>query len=534
MSGCVSALAVVFSASAMLGSSSAFAQPAAQNSSPVFKTAARLVRINVTVTDSQGKPVTDLRASDFQIRDSGISRKVSLFRFDGSRAESQAPRPLPPGVFSNRVQFAGGSPRNVTALLVDALNTSILDNSFVREEAAKYLRSVSASDTRFAVYLLADGVSTVADFADSPDVVRSRLEAMTARIPPIIRFREDRIRLTLDALDAVGRHLERFDGRKSIVWVTGGFSALTLTPVRGPGGTGGGPQVSIDAVEADARRTAQSLAQRGVTLYIEDARGLRSGREGVPAQSTPAGRGLFGALRAASELNNGFIGTMTRLAEITGGRYRFNTNDMTAAFRNSLDDLAASYTLGFYSDADDEKWHPLEIRVNRRGLTVRNRQGWIAESARPADASTAAAWQRAIDEPLESSAIRLNARCIPVPQAADTLELILQIDSETVVFEHRDRTSVADLDVMIVHRTIDGGFRQLTQHMTVEWDDEQLAAGRANGIVYLRRWMPPTDVAAIRVIVRDSRTGQYGTLDMPMAKVRAAAGVFAAPAVAKK
>ena len=158
----------------------------------------------------------------------------------------------------------------------------------------------------------------------------------------------------------------------------------------------------------------------------------------------------------------------------------------------------------------------------------------IAESARPADASTAAAWQRAIDEPLESSAIRLNARCIPVPQAADTLELILQIDSETVVFEHRDRTSVADLDVMIVHRTIDGGFRQLTQHMTVEWDDEQLAAGRANGIVYLRRWMPPTDVAAIRVIVRDSRTGQYGTLDMPMAKVRAAAGVFAAPAVAKK
>ena len=48
---------------------------------------------------------------------------------------------------------------------------------------------------------------------------------------------------------------------------------------------------------------------------------------------------------------------------------------MTAAFRNSLDDLAASYTLGFYSDADDEKWHPLEIRVNRRGLTVRNRQG---------------------------------------------------------------------------------------------------------------------------------------------------------------
>ena len=216
-------------------------------------------------------------------------------------------------------RVAGGSPRNVTALLVDALNTSILDNSFVREEAAKYLRSVSASETIRPGHLLADGVSTVADFADSPDVVRSRLEVMTARIPPIIRFRRDRIRLTLDALDAVSRHLERFDGRKSIVWVTGGFSALTLLPVRGPGGTGGGPQVSIDAVEADARRTAQSLAQRGVTLYIEDARGLRSGREGVPAQSTPAGRGLFGALRAASELNNGFIGTMTRLAEITEG-----------------------------------------------------------------------------------------------------------------------------------------------------------------------------------------------------------------------
>ena len=41
---------------------------------------------------------------------------------------------------------------------------------------------------------------------------------------------------------------------------------------------------------------------------------------------------------------------------------RFNTNDMTAAFRNSLDDLAASYTLRFYSDADDESGIPGDTR----------------------------------------------------------------------------------------------------------------------------------------------------------------------------
>src|SRR5262245_48091852 len=43
----------------------------------VFRTGTRLVRVNVTVHDSSGRAVTDLRAGDFTIRDSGRIREVA-------------------------------------------------------------------------------------------------------------------------------------------------------------------------------------------------------------------------------------------------------------------------------------------------------------------------------------------------------------------------------------------------------------------------------------------------------------------------
>ena len=490
----------------------------------MFRTAARLVQVNVTVMDSRGQPVTDLNAGDFTIRESGKPREIALFGFEGGTSRAAPPRPLPPGVFSNQVQFIGGPPRNVTALILDMVNTSTRDNFFVRSQVLNYLKKSHTSDTRLAIYVLSgDGLKTIAEFTEDADLLRSRLDQMVVSLPPVIPFRQDRIRRTLDALDAVGRHLEGIPGRKSVVWISGGFSVLDVSEIMGMG-----PHVSIDGIlEADVRNAAQSLAQRGVALYIVSASGLRGGARGdASARGVPPGSGtpLFNALRRASEISNGLRGTMGMMAAITGGKDLSDTNDMAVGLKNAFDDLKAGYTLGFYAADADDKWHPLEVRVRRRGLTVRSRQGWIAASEQRVAASTNTdAWRHAIEDPLGSSAILMSARCQPESnEAAVTLELILRIDANSVAFERDGDSFVSSLDVVTVDRTADGGLRPFTQRVTVEWDDKRLAVGRTQGIVYVRKWNPQADVTAIRVIVRDRHTGKYGTLDMPMSSVLAA------------
>ena len=222
-------LAVAFSASAISSSSSIGAQATAQDQPPVFRTAARLVQVNVTVMDSHGRPVTDLRLGDFTIRESGTPREIALFRFEGGISKAATRPPLPPGVFTNQVQFIGGPPRNITALVLDAVNTSITDNWFIRSQVLSYLKESLTPDTRLAIYALSDSLKTIVDFTDDADLLRSRLDETVVSLSPPTRFRRDRIRQTLGALDALARHLEGIPGRKSVVWMTGGFSVLSLS-----------------------------------------------------------------------------------------------------------------------------------------------------------------------------------------------------------------------------------------------------------------------------------------------------------------
>src|SRR5436190_8304894 len=47
----------------------------------VFRARVDSIGVDVTVTDKQGKPVTDLKAEDFEIREAGKPQTIDSFRF---------------------------------------------------------------------------------------------------------------------------------------------------------------------------------------------------------------------------------------------------------------------------------------------------------------------------------------------------------------------------------------------------------------------------------------------------------------------
>jgi VWFA-related protein len=532
----------------------------AQERTPTFRTTTRLVELSVIALDRKGGAVTDLRMDDFEVTEKGRRRPLAFFRHEGaSWAAEQPAQPLPAGIFTNRTEFTSGPPRNITALLIDELNTVPTDAVRVRSQVTRYLKALTP-ETRVAVYHMSARLRVLHDFTDDIESLRERVRKSTLTMPlqheadmeraaaeaeqfvnmfagdPQMQammaemlqaqletesianalVRRRRMEMTLDHLEALGRHLAGIPGRKNLVWISGGISILSLT-----GSMGFGPRGSFESYEQKIRGTAQRLAQHGIALYIVDARGLAPPMgfdAGSAGALPPPGRGRFEQVTTAARISADPHPAGSIMAEITGGRYLYNTNDMLEGFKRAASDLRGSYTLGFYiSEEPDSKWHGIKVRVKRSGVEVTHRQGYLAET--PADKPVE--WTNAdiaavATNPIGSSAVLLTAQAAPAPDAEPgTIRLGLRIEVDRLHFRDQGEVRSAEMEIVRADRTATGVHierdRGTLQVKVKDWEQ-----ARARGLAYAAQWKPKPGVIASRLIVRDRLTGLYGTLDVPL------------------
>ncbi len=536
---------------------------AAQEQTPTFRSTTRLVELTVTALDRKGQPITDLGPEDFTIQEDGKSRPITFFKYDGERpAEPPASR-LPPGTFTNRVGRTPGPPRNITALVLDELNTPTLLNMRIRAMATRYLKAL-APRTRVAVFYLGTRLRVLHDFTDDADSLRARIEQSVLAMPlqnetdfsrsvveaeqfvdmfkgdPVMealvaemkrteleqemlanaQARRARLERTLASMETLGQHLAGIPGRKNLVWISGGISMLSVT-----GAMGMGPSGSVESFEDQVKRTSRKLAQQGIVLYIVDAKGLDSPTAMTAESSgaTPArGRGRFEAQQDAEAVSGDALPAMDMMSSITGGRYLRNNNDLMEGFKKAASDLEGSYTLGFYaSDNPDGKWHTLKASVRRAGVSVRHRKGYVAE----ADAIAPTLWTNdkamaVVATPIGSSAVQLTASCAFAPDGEPgLLQMNLRIETASLQFHTDGQNRLARIQVMFAERVPDGTTRLATDTPTVTIGPQDWDTAQREGLLYTRRWKPAAEATSLRVVVRDMMTGQYGTVDVPLKKL---------------
>jgi hypothetical protein len=214
---------------------------------------------------------------------------------------------------------------------------------------------------------------------------------------------------------------------------------------------------------------------------------------------------------------------MDLMASVTGGRYVHGTNDLAAGLKQVGADLRGAYTIGFYaSDEPDRKWHKLRVRVARSGVNVRHREGYTAEAepSQPVEWSNSM-WNAVLSNPIGSSVIPLTATC----QLTDSGEFLLSLDvsANQVSFRPDGDNLNGGLQLAIAERDAEGRSQQQVVGTTVSVPKSQWEEVSAKGLHYERRWKLGPGATALRVIVRDTHTGQYGSLDIPLAKALAAA-----------
>jgi VWFA-related protein len=551
------------SAVATLAAFLALAALVAPEQTPTFRTATRLVELTVTALDKKGQAVTDLRLEDFAIQENGKPRAITFFKYDGGPSGEPPALPLPAGLFTNRVEFTPGPPRNVTALLLDDLNTPAQSSMRVRAMAMRYLKAL-APQTRMAVYQMSGQLRILQDFTDDADALRGRIEKAAIAHPLqvegdfdnaileaeqfVAMFAEDRqlaseavdiarnqlevemlanaqsraarLGKTLASIESLGQHLAGIPGRKNLVWIGGGIAMSSVT-----GALGTGPHGSIDTSEGRVKQTSQKLAQQGIVLYIVDAKGLSVPRS-MTAESQGMlpvrGRGRFEPQQDTERLSDDTLPTMDMMASITGGRYLYNTNDLAEGFKKAASDLEGSYTLGFYvSEEPDGKWHNLKASVKRSGVNLRHRKGYLAETV----AATPTLWTNdtamaVVAQPIGSSAVQLTAYCAPAAGGdPGTLQVNLRIETASLRFHEDGQERQARIQVIFAGRAPNGRARLTVDAPTIKIPAQSWETAEREGFLYSSRWKPEPDATSLRIVVRDTITGQYGTLDVPLKKL---------------
>jgi VWFA-related protein len=538
----------------------------AQEQKPMFRAATRLVEVTVTVVDKKGNAVAGLGPADFVVLDERKPQPVALFRFDGGPAAATvagaSAATLPPGMFTNRPGTTDSAPRNVTALVLDNINTTPPQGVTARAQAMRYLRTL-APRTITAVYLMADKLYVLHDFTDDAAALRARLEriklatptawemderqatveaeAFVRLFPPeeqsvAIGFMRDKLRAdamadaairrdwmerSLAEIEALGAHLAGIPGRKSLVWIGGGFSMVAITATT-PRRLDQSPMPELlETSEDKVRQVSRRLAQQGVVLYIVDAHYLEapSDTRAQSPQTVPLrGRGNFEMLMDTKATSNDTRPAMQTMASITGGRY-FYPGDVTSGVDKVVSDLQGSYTLGFYMPENpDDKWHKLKVQVKRSGLSVRHREGYLADShlAQPVK-WTEEMWRTALSNPLGSPAIPLTAACKRTPSGE--LAVSVFADTGALQFLPDGENLKANLEVLIADRTGEGLARASRSVVTstvtaAQWEAARQQATRYDGI-----WKPTAGATTLRVIVHDVNSGRYGSLDVALNKV---------------
>jgi len=495
----------------------------------------RLVQVSVVVHDKHGDPITGLTKDDFVILDNKKPQAIQLFSVQTNQFVNAPLHELPPDTYTNRMEARGGAPSNVSVILLDALNTSFMDRAFVRNRLVKYLRTVQPQD-RVALYALGTHLQVLHDFTSDASSLLASFEAYKDEIGPEIdeshfdrlglaskklrgtssaSYRAEKtlntVQTTMEVLREIADHLGALPGRKNLIWISGGFP-FSIRADNLQRNSYGERIVFATQIEIVAR----ALSDANVAIYPVDARGL------IDLGADAMLNGSAGNPFLVPDTDD--FGTMQTLADRTGGRAFFNTNDIEGSVRQAVDDSRVTYELGFVPEGIkwDGSFHKIHVTVDRTDAHVRARKGYFA-LAEPKEAPLEhlVLIARTAISPVEATAIEMNVHVKPGHAVkGNTLKMEIAFDIGQLEFQQDNQgywnatvdTAFVELDER--GKMIASTLRPYPLCFDTATHDRFLKEGMAYSNVMLI--LP--DAAMVRVILRDTSTGKIGSVNIPLAQ----------------
>jgi VWFA-related protein len=453
--------------------------PSSIDEQDVVRINTNLVQVDAVVT-KDGRPVTDLKAEDFEIFQDGRRQTITNFSYvsnlpsglppPGATAtkskEKNAPPPIAPAVIKSE------DVRRTVALLVDDLGLSFESVVRVRKQIGKFLGELSPTDL-VAIIRTGGEVGALQQFTNDRRVLQSAVDHLRwnpcsrvgINVLAAIRSTPDEgIRRctdsrnqgsTLASLKFVLEGMRSLPGRKSLIILSDNLpveqqeaARITFSPQRANPNdlVNEAALAGLVSYRAQLGRVAELAIRASVVIYAVDTQGLQT--TGItaadeifaPAPRTPPDqdpylaiiRNRSRALRIASE-GSGMI------AKQTGGFLIRNSNDY--GLQRVMEDQQGYYLIGFRpaESTFDRKFHPIKARVTRSGMDVRTRAGFYGftnEQTRPPEPTVKDQINRALISPFGANEITLHLTTIFVDEASggSVLRSFLYFDPRDLTF----------------------------------------------------------------------------------------------------
>jgi VWFA-related protein len=402
------------------------AQQAAQPATPTIRAQARLVVVDVVVTDAKQNPIHNLKAADFTLLENNAPQQIKSFEEHAAPTDADIAKlpPMPkmlPGYFTNYTPAPSGGALNV--LLLDTLNTPMDAQAYVRDQLLEYLKNAPPG-APIAIFGLTQRLILLQAFTSDPAVLKASVVARDkAEMSPLLddplngtasesitdfmkgttrgdpiesqmtaaikqtesqhnsQQLETRALLTLTAMDQLARYLESMPGRKNLIWFSGSFPLSLM-----PDGELADPFAYVANFAGEYRETTNLLTRAQVAVYPIDARGIVTNT--VHAASSGArdySRTPHNFAKDQANFYNKLFSehdTMQQMARDTGGRAFVDTDGLTKALGDAIASGASYYTLS-YTPSDPRwngKYRKIQIKLDsNRTATLAYRRGYYAD-----------------------------------------------------------------------------------------------------------------------------------------------------------
>jgi VWFA-related protein len=549
----------------------------------VIHTGTHVVLVNVVAKDKHGKPVNDLKRDDFVLRDNGQEQKIGLFALEEAGGASLQRSNFPAQLtFTNRPGAAGA-----TVFLFDELNTQLTDQELAKKDFVRYLRELPPT-SRVAVFVLGDSLSLLHDFSQdmasllaalskhanrvNPEVTASSAPPassnsltgdqtstaqwdafMKSSNQPYVNYTQTvRATGTAAALETIAGHLQGIPGRKTLIWISGGFpiqlglhnkvdtipdsnssaregshgsgrrngqgseigaasngassnskpfnSSSSLSSSSGSAGELPGTGTSL---ANDVARAIRALNEADVAVYPVNARGVTVAG---PYQADRSSMGKRNARPKAGFAPDFDDETLQTLAVETGGRAFHHINDLSSAFQEAADDAKVSYSLTFSPAAGslDGTYHRLEVTVNRSGVKLRYRPGYVAAP----DRAVAPSLADAIANPVDLAGIGFT---VHLDKVEEGYKVSVVIDPRNVTLELKDGKWIGSLQLIVVV----GKVEQLTT-IPLNFTEALYRRVQDEGLQMGAQVKTPAGTTGFSLGFRDIPSGMVGTLHVPL------------------
>jgi VWFA-related protein len=465
-------------------------QPPAKQQQPTFQASTNVVVVDVSVFDNNGRPVRDLGTEDFVVRVDGVPRRISSAQFI-----DQAPKPLETTATSRGALFTtnqSDDPGRLILLVVDQESISVGGLRATAEVLDHLFAGFGPSDKVGLVLL--PGPRRLVNFGGSKQQIVDAVRRTAVSTVPRRTSTQYDVSVTEafkiergseEALNqAVNRSLEGVGDRSLATGKTGQegleeFKEKTkdLRALL---------QTEAGRIVAESRRQSAQFAAAlrailGALAPIDAPKILIVFSQGLASPEAASDMAGLARDSAAARARIHAVRFDRAMFDVENNRedaYRFQDRDLlrtgleamagrsggtvvevTGSAAIPFDRLAAEmsgyYLLGLEATATDRdgKSHKIDVAVQGRGVTVRNRPEFVFE--RPAPARVASRDDSAlVMDALQSPVIdkHLPVRVVTYNMADDD-PLLVRLLVSVEIDQHQERAGAASIGYLIY----DGG-----------------------------------------------------------------------------